>query len=230
MEFIALLNVIRRRWWLILIPTVIAAALALPALPEMLRPRITYSSVIRFTASHPVPEGSTFEEQAYLSWLSSEYAVTNLATWIRTGSFIAEMADVLAQGGAKDRLADPAALAGSVTADSARSILTMYISWDNPDETVRIAEAAAEVLQSRDERYFPLVGDENLQFAQLDPITVAPVPPQLAARIAPLFRILIGLVAGIGLAFLVDYLDPAIRERREIESLGYRVVGEIPRH
>jgi capsular polysaccharide biosynthesis protein len=36
-------------------------------------------------------------------------------------------------------------------------------------------------------------------------------------------------VAGVALAFLWDYLDDTVRDRREVEGLGVPVLGEIPR-
>ena len=42
-------------------------------------------------------------------------------------------------------------------------------------------------------------------------------------------RTLIGLIVGIALAFLVDYLDPSLRSREEVERLlEVPVLGEIP--
>jgi capsular polysaccharide biosynthesis protein len=43
-------------------------------------------------------------------------------------------------------------------------------------------------------------------------------------------RTLIGLLVGVGAAFLIDYLDPSVRTRQEAESLlQMPVLGEIPR-
>ena len=39
----------------------------------------------------------------------------------------------------------------------------------------------------------------------------------------------IALAAGFGLAMLAEYLDPTLRERREIEAIGLPVLGEIPK-
>ncbi|NJL56224.1 lipopolysaccharide biosynthesis protein, partial [bacterium] len=33
-----------------------------------------------------------------------------------------------------------------------------------------------------------------------------------------------------GLAFLVEYLDPTLRGRDELESLGLSVIGSVPRY
>ena len=40
----------------------------------------------------------------------------------------------------------------------------------------------------------------------------------------------VGLVVGIGLAFLLDYLDSSVRDRRTLEELGLPLLGEIPKH
>jgi capsular polysaccharide biosynthesis protein len=37
------------------------------------------------------------------------------------------------------------------------------------------------------------------------------------------------LAAGVGLAFLLDYLDRSVRDRAEVEALGLTVLSEIPR-
>jgi capsular polysaccharide biosynthesis protein len=41
-------------------------------------------------------------------------------------------------------------------------------------------------------------------------------------------RIALGLAVGIGLALLWHHYDPLIRERREIERLGFSIIAEIP--
>ena len=43
-------------------------------------------------------------------------------------------------------------------------------------------------------------------------------------------RTVIGLLVGVGLAFLIDYVDPSLRSRQETEAvLQLPVLGEIPR-
>jgi capsular polysaccharide biosynthesis protein len=52
--------------------------------------------------------------------------------------------------------------------------------------------------------------------------------PGLVSEIG--LRTLIGLLVGIGLAFLVDYVDPSLHSRQEAEDLlRLPVLGEIPR-
>jgi capsular polysaccharide biosynthesis protein len=42
-------------------------------------------------------------------------------------------------------------------------------------------------------------------------------------------RFVLALAAGLALALLAHYVDPVIRERREVERMGFAVVGEIPK-
>jgi capsular polysaccharide biosynthesis protein len=39
----------------------------------------------------------------------------------------------------------------------------------------------------------------------------------------------LALAVGLGLAFLLDYLDDSLRDAAEAEALGWRVLAEIPR-
>jgi capsular polysaccharide biosynthesis protein len=57
---------------------------------------------------------------------------------------------------------------------------------------------------------------------------VSPVPPSLTQRLDLPVRLLLALVAGVALAFLLDYLDNSVRGREELESLGIAVLAEIP--
>ena len=61
-----------------------------------------------------------------------------------------------------------------------------------------------------------------------EPVVVS-APPPLTDRFGPVIRVGLGLLAGIGLAFLAHYLDPAVRRREDVEALGVPVIGTLPR-
>ncbi|MBX3085860.1 MAG: hypothetical protein KF716_29760 [Anaerolineae bacterium] len=230
MELKQLYAVVARRWWLIALPALVALILTIPAFGTLLRPPVNYSVGVRLTASQP-PTGEsakTFEEQSYISWLGSEYAIVNLAAWMRTDSFAREISAVLASQG---ETVDPDAIRAAITSDSARSIMTFYVtSWSDEAQTKMIAEAAVRVMQTKNADYFAQLGASPARVVPLDNAIVVPVPIPLAVRFGPLLRIVVGLAAGIALAFLAEYLDNAVRSRAEIEALGLSVIGEIPRH
>ena len=62
----------------------------------------------------------------------------------------------------------------------------------------------------------------------IDPPTISLVGPSLRQRLDLPLRTILALVAGIGLAFLLDYLDDTIRGRTDIEALGLPILAEIP--
>jgi capsular polysaccharide biosynthesis protein len=58
---------------------------------------------------------------------------------------------------------------------------------------------------------------------------VAPIGPGLKQRLDLPLRLVLALLAGIGLAFLLEYLVPRIQTRKDMEALGVDVLAEIPR-
>jgi capsular polysaccharide biosynthesis protein len=183
---------------------------------------------MRFTASQiPGSSATNFQDQSYIPWLASEYVVNNLASWMKTESFAREITDNLK---AQSKLFDVNALRGSIAADSARSIMMLAISWPNADDLKLIAQAAIDVLQHRSQAYFPQFGTTGVVVTPMDAIDIAPQPAALSSRLAPLVRLLIGLVAGLALAFLAEYLDPTIRSRDDASALELPVIAEIPRY
>jgi capsular polysaccharide biosynthesis protein len=228
MELKQVWSVVRRRSWLVLLPAVVTLILTLPSLRAVISPPTAYSVVIQFTASQiPASSGQSFQDQSYIPWLMSEYAVNNLATWMKSESFARETASLLQSQG---KTIDAEAIRGMIQSDSARSIMRLYLTWPDPDEVKQIAQAAIDVLRTKSQDYFPQLSAARVVIVPLDAITVSQQSTPITTRFAPLFRILIGLVVGLALAFLVEYLDPTIWHRREVEALGLPILAEIPRH
>ncbi len=228
MELKQVWSVIRRRWWLVLLPAVVALVLALPSLRTVISPPVSYTVLIQFTASQvPGSGGQSFQDQSYIPWLASEYAVNNLATWMKSDSFAREIAAQLQTQG---KSLDAGAIRSAIQSDSARSIMRLYLTWPDPDDIKQMAQAAIDVLRTKSQDYFPQLSAARAVITPLDAITVVPQSAPITARLGPLFRVLIGLVVGLALAFLAEYLDPTIQHRREIEALGLPIIVEIPRY
>ncbi len=225
MELRALWKIVKRRWWLIALPAVVALAYA--AYGVLKAPSGGgYGTSIRFTAATPPgSEAISYEDGEYYPWLSSEYVINALTDWVRTGTFAQEVSATLDERG----ITIPAgAIQGAVAADNERSVMVLYLNWGNPDELAALADAAAVVLQERSTDYFPQFGENGVEVVPLDVPAIGPVPPPLSVRLEPLVRFGLGLAAGVALAFLVEYLDPTLHERAEVEALGIPVLAEIP--
>ncbi|MCS7282556.1 MAG: hypothetical protein RMK65_08830 [Anaerolineae bacterium] len=226
MELWTFLRILWRRWWLVAAPVLgVLAHLAVTYRP----PPTTYQVVMRFAAG-TVPAGLSVDYDRYYSWLTSEYIANGLADIARTRAFAEAVAARLKEQGIS---ADPAAIQGAIVTDNAQSILVVYLTWADPEGAVAVARAAAEELTENGTAYFPQIpwpSEAGPAARLLDNPTPVPLPPSLRAQLlGPAIRLSLALGAGIGLALLWHYLDPTVRDERDVEALGLPVVGRIPR-
>ncbi len=230
MELKALWHILRRRWWLVALPTLAALAVTLPTLPQVVNPPTTYQVQMRLTAAAPPrteAEGGSapYEDTVYVPLLASEYVVVNMPHWIVSDRFAEEVSDVLDARGVQIAAED---LRGHFAADSYRSILTLYVTWEKPQTLRTIAEAAVTVLQERNQAYFPQFAAEAVRVVPLDTPQATPLAAPISVRLMPLLRIALGLAAGVGLAALAEYLDDRVRDRADVLALGLDVLAELP--
>ncbi len=167
-----------------------------------------------------------YVDSVYVPLLASEYVVLNMPYWVTSDSFAADVSTVLAEQAIDIPTAD---LIGAFVADGYHSILILYVNWDDADEIVAIAGAAVTVLQTRNQTYLPQFSAEPVLVVPLDDMSVDTVAPPIASRLAPLIRIALGVIAGLGLVFLAEYLDNSVKTRQDVEAMGFVVLGEIPR-
>lgn len=107
----------------------------------------------------------------------------------------------------------------------------MVLSMTYHDAAIleQMLNKAAAVLKEQNDLGLPQLGGIPAELVQLDEPIVNQVPASITKQLELPLRILLAIGAGIGLAFLVDYLDPTVRERKELESMGIRVIAEIPK-
>lgn len=223
MELTSLLRLLLRRWWLIAIPTALAAVPAMlnyldgaAAAEGGFRAQIRYSAAQELNL--PARDGDYQDV-----WLASELTVNAFADWIRSASFRQEIAAELADPNMNlDQL--------GIAADNARSIGLIYLSHAQADALQAIAEAAVSALSRRSQTYFPQLGGQPAQVTILEQPQIAPAPPPLANRFAPFIQAALGLFIGLVLAFFAEYLDPAIYDQDEVRRLGLPLAGSIPKH
>jgi len=225
MEIRVLWEFLKRRWWMIILPAFVVLLLLLPSLPNMLQTQPSYTTALRFTAAAATDQGSTYEDSAYVPWLASEYVVVNLPHWVTSDSFAQEVSTLLAGEGITITHQDVRA---ALAADSARSILVVYISGQEAAQVEAIARAVVTVLQTRNQTYFPQFAAHPAQVVALDDVRVSALAPSVFDRFSPLLRLLVGVAAGLALAVGYEYLDDTLRDENELAALGLTVIGRIP--
>jgi len=224
MELVNIARILLRRWWLILIPVVITAVWAAPSILNRSAVSGGFSTVINYSAAQQ-PEAMPPRDGDFQDiWLASELTVNALTAWVQTGSFRNEIALKTAENGLE---IDPAAI--GIAADNERSIGQLFLSWPDADQLAIIVQAALDVLVERNLAYFPQMGSAPASVTILDEPRIVPEAPPLANRFQPFIQIGLGLITGIGLAFLAHYLDPTLRRREDVEQLGIPVIANLPK-
>ena len=105
MEIVLLIRILRRRWWLILIPVVIATILVIPSfLSNGSAVSGGFTTEIRYSAAQEfnLPERDGDYQDV---WLASELTVNAFTDWIRSNRFRDEI-----QNGLSDATIDLGAL------------------------------------------------------------------------------------------------------------------------
>lgn len=224
MELLQILRVLLRRWWIVILPVIVAAIIVVPDFLRDAPSAGGFTTTIRYTAAQELDALPERDGDFQDVWLASELAVNAFTDWIRTGSFKDDVAQVAAQTGVE---VNTAAL--GVAADNSRSIGQIFLSYPLESDLSVVVSSAIEVLETRNQNYFPQLGGVAADVEILDEPVISAAPPPLTDRFGAIIRLGVALFAGVGLAFLVEYLDPTLRTKDDLEALGIPVITSIPR-
>ncbi|MBI4630733.1 MAG: hypothetical protein HY740_03280 [Chloroflexi bacterium] len=225
MELRLYYKILLRWWWLALIPTIL---IGLVGVATFRRASTTFSTKIRFSASTPPAfESAPGFDPTYYSWLTSEYIVGSLSDWTKTSSFAQEVSNEISKQG---KNISASTVQGSLASDYVRSQLTLYINGATADDVSAIANAAITVLQTRNASVFPQLGKSNAVVTPLDVPSIGSSSVGLRDSLDLPIRLLLGVAVGLACAFLAHYLDPFVRERKDVEATNLQVLAEIPKH
>jgi capsular polysaccharide biosynthesis protein len=225
-------RILTRWWWLAVLPALVVAVYTLFTYEK---PPTVYQAHMNFiTGLPPEDKPQAYTYDGYYTWLASEYVSNGLADLVRRERVAAAVSQRLAEAGVHmpdGSAIPPGAIQGAIASDNAQSLFVVYITWGDPDTLLAIADAITLELTENASAYFPQLADLPLPPARRvdEPVPVA-LPPSLRSQLTgPAVRLALAIVAGMGLAFLLHYLDPTVHERAELEALGLAVLGEIPR-
>lgn len=217
----------RYLWVVILLPLVALIAGLLSPSPSA----PLYQATVRVTIGVvPPPNTSPTGEDLYNYELASEYFADDFSEVVKSGAFAQDVSNRLRTQGIE---VQPGAIQGFTVAQKQHRILSIITTWPDQGEARAIAQATIAALEEESHKYFPQLGVAGAQLFVIDgpPIpgwTPVRLGPPLRERLDLPIRVVLGLIAGVGLAFLLDYLDDSLRETEEVEALGIPVLGRIP--
>jgi capsular polysaccharide biosynthesis protein len=190
-----------------------------------LRGPSAYTASMRLAIS-VVPDprvGDFFKFDSYYSVLTSEYLADDLSELLRSEAFAA---DVSAEMG---NTVEPEAIANLTRTKKTHRLLDVQIAAGNPQSALAIAEAYERVLNTKLPEYLAFLQANNgfVRIVNRPKVARTNSLPLTAAEVG--LRTMAGLLGAVGLAFLLEYVDDRLRDRRQVESfLGTIVLAEIP--
>ncbi len=222
MELRQIWKIFWRWWWLAALPVVIVAGYV--ALKYQ-RPPTQYQMIIRYMAGgNPAPELSA-DYDRYHAWLSSEYMARGLANVAETWDFAEAVAGRLEGSGIVSNT-----IKGAIITDHAESVLVVYLTLDDNKQIRTVADAISAEIIENGATYFPQMSGVGAIARRVDDHpTVQPLAPTLKSQLmGPALRLILAAGVGLGLIFLVHFLDPMVRERDEVEKI-VPVLGSVPK-
>lgn len=222
-------DILRRRWW---IPVLVAALVGIFSLIQ-LRPwqpaAPVYSASLRMLVGVNPATGedvATYYDPRYYAWLTSEYLVDDFTEVVRSELFAKNVSARLAD----QAIQVPAgAIQGSAATGKQHRIISLNFTWYDQDQLVQIASAAAAELSEKAPAYFEQLGTAGAGVTIIDGPAFGVAGPNLRDRIELPLRILLGFLVGVGIVFLLHYLDNTVRTAKDLEALGLKVLGNLPK-
>lgn len=215
-------SIVSRRWRIIAAFGLLALAASLTA---ALTAEPSYAAKMRMVVSLP-REGTSpyyFSYEGIYSFQGSEYVIDDLSEVIRSKAFAQ---DVSQQMGDDEEIALNTLRASR--ASKTHRILALTITARNRQDAERIALATKDVIEKKGREYLAQLGSADAMVKVID-------PPKTSLESRAVFdvalRTALGLLTGLGVVFLVHYLDNTVNSAPEAEQLlGAKVLGEIPPH
>lgn len=103
-------------------------------------------------------------------------------------------------------------------------ILDLSFKGENPKDVLKITESIANEFISESKELIP---NGNVQVIQKAQLPERPVSPNKKLNI--LIALVLGLMVGVGVVLLLEYLDNTFKSREELEkTLDLPIIGSIP--
>ncbi len=222
-------EILRKRWW---IPVVLVALVGFFSViqlqPRQHQPPQYTASMRMLVGVMPAAEADTTAyDPRYYAWLASEYLVDDFTEVVRSDLFAQHVSERLADS---DITVPAGAIQGSAATGKQHRIITLSFSWPDQAQLAEIAQAAADELTENAAFYFQQLGTDGAGITLLDAPVVSEVGPSTRDQLELPLRLLLAFFVGIGIVFLLDYLDMSVRGRNDLEAMGFAILGEIPKH
>ena len=219
LDFQQILTGLRKRWWLVLIVTITAAAVAYIA--SDMQPRVYQSQVTVAAKSVPPDNGMIEAIKKTLPTYAQEMGSQQLILGVVDGTYGEPIQDV-----------DPAALVVKTQARPDDNSIVMTVDYSDGLKAAQVAEGVSNAfieLETAQNQQANASG-QRVQWVVTQPAFVPAEPYQPRPRLFGAAGALFGLILGLLLAIGLELLDTTLKSASDVQRyVGVSTVGIIPR-
>ncbi len=220
--------ILRRGWWIPLLLGLLVALLSIVQLRPWQPTAPAYTASMRMLVGvlpAAAENVTTYYDPRYYAWLTSEYLVDDFTEVVRSQLFAQNVSKRLT----KQQITVPAGvIQGSAATGKQHRIITLSMGSGDEAQLRLMADAAAAELAQNAPLYFQQLGTDGAGVTLIDGPTISLVGPSARDQVELPLRVLLGLLVGVGIVFLLHYLDSSVREASELEAMGMAVLAQIP--
>ena len=211
-----LLQILKKRLTLIL--TITSIAVSLVGLYTFFYVTPMYQSSTKLLINQTI-DGQTTVDSTDIQVQSNLQLIDTYNQIIKSNTILGKVAEKLGTGVTVGQLNEQISIQKSENSQ----VITILVKDASAEQAAKIADTTAEVFQTQ---IVKIMKVDNVSILDKAIINPAPVEPNPTLNIS--IGLLIGLMAGVGTAFLLDYLDNTLKSEQDIENiLEAPVLGSI---
>ena len=229
MEFRDYWRIIWRRRQVI-VPLVAITFVASMIFNLVLPPVYSTSTTVQILANFPTPApgAPAYYSDEYYRTVYSEYISDDLGEMVKSDVFGAKVSDVIRARYGKE--IDPQEIVEAISKTKrTHRTLKVTVATGSEAQTKMIADGVDEVLRTDGWSFFSSDDRRPVQINVLSPPRDPSAPGLVRRLMDVLLHAAVALVVGVGLAFLLHYLDDRIQDEEDAaRTLGWPVLGAVP--
>ncbi|WP_340371777.1 Wzz/FepE/Etk N-terminal domain-containing protein [Peribacillus sp. FSL E2-0218] len=197
---------LKKRWKLIMLLTLIAALISGAISYFLLTP--VYQSSTQILVNQKQSENQLDSNQIR----SNIDMINTYSVIIKSPAILEKVIDDLELDQSVEQLSEKI----TINSQENSQVFSLTVQDGNPSQAVEIANTVSETFQKEIKDIMNVDNVSVLAKAEISD-NPSPVKPNPVLNIA--IALVVGLMAGVGLAFLLEYMDNTIKDEKDIETL-----------
>ncbi|MBK5442713.1 YveK family protein [Peribacillus sp. TH24] len=197
---------LKKRWKLITLLTLIAALISGAISYFLLTPVYESSTQILVNQNQSKNQLDSNQIQSNIDMINT-YSVI-----IKSPAILEKVIDDLELEQSVDQLSQKI----TINSQANSQVFSLTVQDSNPSKAVEIANAVSGTFQKEIK---DIMNVDNVSILAKAEVKENPTPVKPSPLLNIAIAMVVGLMAGIGLAFLLEYMDNSIRDEKDIETL-----------